>query len=144
MLKTGPTVAWTLYSFNHTAVTTAPTIVFGFKNGPMDTIYLDDISVVCTSTPLIQLLTNPSFENSTSVLTSWVTWCQSGCGTGNQGKVTTSGCYSGNCYVDHCQNHTYDFLAQSFSATIGNTYTISFRLYQTGGLAGKFYANIED
>ena len=124
-------------------MTTAPTLVFGFNNGPADTNYLDDVSVVLTSAPLIQLLQNPSFENSTSVLTGWVTWCQSGCGVGNEGQVTSTGCYSGNCYTDHCQNPAYDFLAQSFSTTIGHNYTISFRLYQVGGPAGTFYANID-
>jgi hypothetical protein len=125
--------------------TTAPTLVFGFQNGGADYTSLDDVSVVDTSAPLIQLLDNPSFENSTSVLNGWITWCQSSCGgSGNEGKVSTSGCYSGNCYIDHCQKNNYDYLTQSFSATIGNTYTISFRLCQIVGGAGKFYANLYD
>jgi hypothetical protein len=140
MQKTGAT-AWTLYAFNYTAVTTAPTLIFGFNNGPADASYLDDVSVVNTNAPLIQLLNNPSFENSTSVLTSWVTWCQSGCASATYGIVINSSCHSGNCYFDQCKNAN-DYLAQSFSATTGNIYTISFWLYQSGGSAGKFYATI--
>jgi hypothetical protein len=141
LLTSGPTSSWTLYSFNYTAVTTVPTLEFGFCGGPAEYNYLDDVSVVDINTPLIQLLDNPSFENSTSVLTGWITWCQSACGSGNEGQVSNSSCYSGNCYKDHCQSN-YDYLAQPFLATIGNTYTISFRLYQVLGPAGKVYANI--
>jgi hypothetical protein len=137
--------SWALFSYNRMTNTTAPTLVFGFQNGGADYTSLDDVSVVDTSAPLIQLLDNPSFENSTSVLNGWITWCQSSCGgSGNEGKVSTSGCYSGNCYIDHCQKNNYDYLTQSFSATIGNTYTISFRLCQIVGGAGKFYANLYD
>ncbi|UJR17443.1 hypothetical protein I4U23_004338 [Adineta vaga] len=142
LFKKNGATAWTLYSFTYTAMTTSPTLVFGFYNGPADTNYLDDVSVVHTSAPLDQLLQNPSFENSTSTPTGWITWCQSGCGTGNHGQISVSSCYSGNCYIDHCQQPNYDFLAQSFPATIGSNYTISFRLYQVGGGAGRFYANI--
>jgi hypothetical protein len=126
------------------AATTTPILVFGFYNYGSDYSYLDDVSVVDTTAPLNQLLSNPSFESSTSDLTDWITWCQSDCGNGNQGQVTTSSCYSGNCYTDHCQQPNFDFLAQSFSATIGNTYTISFWLQQTGYGYAYFYANIDD
>jgi hypothetical protein len=137
-------IAGAFYSYNYTALTTAPTLQFGFhNNGGMDYSYVDDVSVVATSAPLNQLLVNPGFENSTSVATGWITWCQpGGCGTGNQGKViNNSTCYSGNCFVDHCTNG-YDYLTQSFSATIGSTYNISFRYYQTGGPMGQIYVNI--
>jgi hypothetical protein len=73
---------------------------------------------------------NFSFENSTSILNCWVTWCQSGCGNRNAGQLSTTSCYSSNCYKDHCQ-FVYDYLGQSFSSTIGISYIISFWLYQT-------------
>jgi hypothetical protein len=115
--------------------------MFGFKGyGMMDYSYLDSVSVVDNSAPSIQLLNNPGFDNSTSSLIGWTTWCTSACGSG-AGQVTTSSCHSGNCYVDHCQAN-YDYLVQSFSATIGHTYTISFWLMQTGGAMAAIYANI--
>jgi hypothetical protein len=118
--------------------------MFGFKGyGGMDYSYLDNVSVVDNSASSIQLLNNPGFENSTSSPTGWVQWCQSACGSGYGQVINNSTCYSGNCYVDHCQNMNYfDYLAQSFSATIGHTYTISFWLKQTGGGQCEVYVNI--
>ncbi len=143
LYKTGAT-SWTPYSYSHVAATAVPTLVFGFHCGGGDINYLDEVSVVDTSAPTIQLLNNPGFDNSTSTLTGWVTWCTSGCVTNQECQVITGGsCHSGNCVYDFCQNN-FDYLAQSFLATIGHTYNISFWLQQAGGPAGKFYADIED
>jgi hypothetical protein len=130
------------YAYNYTANSTVPTLIFGLKgHGGSDYNYLDSVSVVDNSAPSIQLLDNPGFENSTaSPPTGWTTWCTSACG-GGAGQVGTINCYSGNCYVDHCQSG-YDYLAQSFSATIGHTYTISFWLKQTGGGQCAIYVNV--
>jgi hypothetical protein len=116
--------------------------MFGFLGqGGADYTYLDNVSVVDNSASSIELLNNPGFENSTSSPTGWAQWCQSECGSGS-GQVTTGGsCYSGNCYMDHCHNG-YDYLVQSFSATIGHRYTISFWLSQTGGGQCQVYVNI--
>ena len=122
---------------------TAPTLTFGFKDsGGSDYTYLDDVSVVDINATSIELLDNPSFENSTSTPTGWVTWCTSACVSG-AGQVATSGCFSTNCYKDHCQNN-FNYLAQSFSATIGRVYRISFRLYQTGGGNTRIYVDVQD
>jgi hypothetical protein len=139
-------ISWTLYSYNYTATNPAPTLSFTVHSGPAhETAYLDDVSVVDNSAPSIQLLNNPSFENSTSTVAGWVIWCTSSCiSSGDGGQITTSGCHSGsgsNCYMDHC-NAGYDFLGQSFPATVGHNYTISFWLYKNSGGGGTFYANI--
>jgi hypothetical protein len=121
-------------------------LVFAFSIGAADYIYLDDVSVVDNSAPSIQLLNNPSFENSTSNITGWTAWCATtgNCGSGFPGQVmTNSSCHTGNCYIDHCHANNYDFLAQSFLATMGHTYTISFWLQETGTTIIKFAANIE-
>jgi hypothetical protein len=124
-----------------------PTLIFGFNSVSTAYNYLDDVSVVDNNAPSIQLLNNPSFENSTSNLTGWTTWCvltQCSNGAGYPGRVlANSTCHSGNCYIDHCHQTNYDFLVQSFPATIGDTYNISFWLQQTGTGTAKFYANIE-
>jgi hypothetical protein len=136
-----PPNAWTFYAYNYTANSTSPTLMFGFKGYyPMDYNYLDSVSVVDNSAPSIQLLTNPGFDNSTSSPIGWATWCQSACVSG-AGQLNTSSCYSGNCYVDHCQNN-YDYVAQSFSATIGHIYKISFWLMQKGGSHCIIYVNV--
>ncbi len=135
---------WTFVAKNYTAVSTVPTLVFGFSTGTSAYNYLDDVSVVDNSAPSMQLLRNPSFENSTSTLTGWTTWCTSSCNSGYPGTITNSSCHSGNCYIDHCHQTDYDYLVQSFSAKIGDTYTISFWFQQTGTGTLKFYATIQD
>ncbi len=123
-----------------------PTLVFGFLNGASAYSYLDDVSVVDTSAPSIQLLINPSFENSTSSLTGWGSWCATvaNCGTGFPGQVTSSSCHTGNCYYDHCHNPDFDYLLQSFPATIGHIYTISFWYQTTGSGTFKLYAYVQN
>jgi hypothetical protein len=121
-----------------------PTLIFGFSTGMSDYIYLDDVSVVDNNASSTQLLTNPSFENSTTLLNGWSTWCGNGtmCGTGFPGQVlANSSCHTGNCYYDHCHTN-YDYLAQSFPATVGDVYTISFWSQQVGITTLKFYADI--
>jgi hypothetical protein len=121
-----------------------PTLIFGFTNGNTGYNYLDDVSVVDTNAPSTQLLNNPSFENSTT-LNGWTTWCGNTtyCAGGFPGQLLAniSACHSGNCYYDHCRPN-YDYLTQSFPATIGDTYTISFWLQQAGTGTIKFYAEI--
>jgi hypothetical protein len=141
----GGALNWTQFAYNYTAISTNPLLVFAFANGGSDYTYLDSVSVVDNNAPSIQLLNNPGFENSTSNITGWTSWCSTtaNCGAGNTGQIlANSTCYSGNCYMDHCQN-SYDFLAQSFLAKMGDTYTISFWLQQVGTSTLKFNANIE-
>jgi hypothetical protein len=121
-----------------------PTLIFGSSLTTFNYNYLDDVSVVDNNAPSIQLLNNPSFENSTTSLNGWTTWCANAtnCGTGFPGQVlANSSCHTGNCYIDHCRTN-YDYLSQSFPATIGDIYTISFWLQQTGTGTPKFYAEI--
>jgi hypothetical protein len=122
-----------------------PTLEFAFSMGTSVYIYLDDVSVVANNASSIQLLINPSFENSTSSLTGWTAWCATAaiCGTGAPGQVlANSSCHTGDCYIDHCHQPNYDYLTQSFPATIGNTYTISFWVQLVGVGTIKFCANV--
>jgi hypothetical protein len=140
-------MAWTFFPSIYTATNAAPILSFAVHGGGGgEPVYLDGISVVDISAPSIQLLNNPSFENSTSAVTGWTIWCTSSCqSSGDGGQITTSGCHSGsgsNCYTDRC-DAGYDFLGQSFSATIGHSYNISFWLYKSGSPVGMFYANID-
>ncbi len=140
------TITWTQVVYNYTALSTMPTLIFGFSVTSTSYNYLDDVSVFDNSAPSIQLLNNPSFENSTTNLIGWTTWCGNSttCSTGFPGQVLAniSSCHSGNCYYDHCRTG-YDYLSQSFPATIGDNYTISF-WFQQVAVAGtmRFYAEI--
>ncbi len=137
-------IGWTFFAYNYTALSAMPTLVFAFTTSSWNFIYLDSVSIVDNSAPAIQLLNNPGFENSNTSLTGWMTWCASSCGGGFPGQVlTNSSCHSGNCYYDHCRNTAYDYLLQSFPATIGHVYTISFWAELVVGFSTiKFTANV--
>ncbi|CAF3681249.1 unnamed protein product [Rotaria socialis] len=83
---------------------------------------------------------------STSRPIGWLMWRASSCmGSGDGGRISISSCKinSGeNCYMSRCQTD-YNFLGQSFSVTVGNTYRISFWYPKTGGDSGKFYVDIK-
>lgn len=132
--KVGPS-SWTQYVRNYTAGTTRPILSFGFRGTATTTNYLDGISVVDVIAPSVELLRNPSFENSSSTATGWTTWCHASCtGSSDQGRVTNTGCRTGsgnNCYEANCEVGI-DFLAQAFTAIVGHVYTISFWLHQNG------------
>lgn len=145
LTKTGST-AWTQYAFIYTAGNPSPILSFGFRASGASGNYLDAVSVVDISTPSVELLQNPSFENSLSSPIGWVQWCQSSCtgGTSDQDIVNSSSCKSGAgnfCYRDRCQGGI-DFLGQSFTTVINRTYNISFWLFQWGGNSAKFYFDI--
>ena len=130
--ETAPS-GWILYSYNYSASKTAPILSFGFETSGAYAYYLDDVSVVDVGAPSIELLTDPSFESSTSNNTAWTQSCETACA--NQ-IVSASQCSgsSGNCFMAFCPNgnSSISFLSQPFSATIGNTYTISYMLNHLG------------
>jgi hypothetical protein len=114
--------------------------------------FLDSVSVTAVSAPSTQLLQNPSFENSTTMLNGWVVWCDWTCSAGVGAQATWgTNCYlsTGNCFSADCPDTgsgAIVFIGQSFSATVGVTYKISFGLrmaYGGGGLSlTKFTASI--
>ncbi|CAF3307053.1 unnamed protein product [Rotaria socialis] len=132
---------WTNQQFNYTATKTSPTLVFTTVSTNR-IFYLDSVSVVDTTNSSIELLQNPGFDNSSTALFDWLLWCSSTCG-GSGGQLISSSCLSGNCFQDACSGGT-DYLLQTFSATIGSTYTISFWLKRSGagGATGSFSIGI--
>ena len=140
----GPT-NWTQFTYNYTALSTMPILIFGFSGRTNVYNYLDDVSIVDNNNaPSIQLLNNPSFENITSNMTGWSAWCATAtnCVGGFPGRILTNGtCHSGSCYFDHCRTN-YDYLLQAFPATIGYIYTLSFWFQSMGVGTFKFYATV--
>ena len=143
---------WTQYQYNRTAIATASIIVFGYIEDPGGGAkrywYLDDVSVVDVTNTSVQLLQNPSFDNSITALTGWTQYCTSVCPTGQAGQVINStNCRSTNCYMDHCYGggpNTVDFLSQTFPTTIGHVYTFSFWIVTTGtGPTGQTKAYVD-
>jgi hypothetical protein len=87
--------------------------------------HLDDVSILDENMSNSEMLVNGGFENGT--LTGWQLLCISNC-LSSSGAISNSPCNTGLfCYQDGCKNE-FDFLRQSFSMTIGHTYTLSFYL----------------
>lgn len=109
---------------------------------------MDNVSIIEHSVSHTELLENPSFEDSNTSTPGWEQWCSSYCHYGTSGTIISgTDCYlqDGNCYINSCLGPSIDFLGQSFSATPGANYTISFLLSLTG--TGRpyqtmFYADI--
>jgi hypothetical protein len=116
---------WIQYTYSYTATKTAPILIFGFDSYNIVYIVVDDVSVVDTSNASVELLVNPSFENSTSIATGWTTWCTTSC-TAGAGTIATTNCRTGNCFKDLCSGGGVDYIGQAFAATIGHIYNISF------------------
>ena len=120
-----PNTTWTSYTASWVANRTNPMIIFGFDASTSIYLLLDDVSVVDTNTS-VQLLTNPSFENSSASAAGWTPWCGSTCTAGTSGNVTSVGCRTGRCYIGACGGGGVDYVAQAFPAVIGRTYNITF------------------
>lgn len=116
-------------------------LIFGFDGSSSVYFLLDDVSVVDNMNTSVQLLTNPSFNNSLSGPIGWSPWCSQTCMAGTTGNVTSIGCRSGRCYKGACGGGGIDYLVQSFSAIIGRTYNISF-WYQRVKFGGSMTAVI--
>lgn len=125
-------VSWAQHSYTYIATTTEPIVRFGFDGISEQCVFVDDVSVVDTLNPSVELLDNPGFENSSLSLVGWVTWCSLTCGSGSEGAINSgSDCRaSGNCFRGQCRSSGTDFLGQTFSALIGRTYSISFWFQQ--------------
>jgi hypothetical protein len=133
-------LVFTQYNYTYVAATTAPILTFAFVTDLGNSYFLDTVSVTKVTAPSVELLQNLSFENSTTQLNGWVLWCNSTCSPGAGGQVTYgTNCYlaTGNCFLADCpgagNGGAMVFLGQSFSATVVDTYTISFRLHMGYG-----------
>ncbi len=127
-LNGGSNISWTRCEYNYTANKTLPTLSFGVDGSPYFQTILDEVSVVNVVSPSVELLQNPGFDNSTTTPPiGWYAWCTSTCAAGSAGTIISSGCETtGNCYNSMCSNSGVDYLVQTFPATIGAKYTISF------------------
>lgn len=133
-------------SDTYTANKLYPTLMFTGEGGGNDFYTLDSVSVVDTSSPSIELLDNPGFDNSSGALNGWNQWCDANCG-GNQGTavvIKTTGCQSNKCLSINCSGGptAVYILTQTFSATIGRVYNITFWLKYSGGGGGFMRVDI--
>lgn len=128
MFSSSNTVPWTRDIRNYTANSNIQTVVFGFDADPKGYVLLDNVSLIAVSNPSIEILDNPSFDDSISNPIAWSIWCSATCATNSGGNVTNTGCLSTTCYKGSCNGAggKTDYITQSFSATVGQIYTLSF------------------
>lgn len=91
--------------------------------------------MVENTAPSVELLDNPSFEDSNTSMPGWQRWCTSYCHYGTSGNlISGTDCYlgDGNCFMSSCLGPDLEFLGQFFPTTPGSTYTISFMVSVTG------------
>lgn len=118
------------YSVIYNASKTDPTLLFIADMSQKDVYLLDSISVTDMSTPLIQLLGNADFDNSSIALNGWNQGC-----TIEVGSSVNQSCQHNSCIQVHTKNSAkinYG-LCQEFTATVGQLYNISFWLRHTPG-----------
>ena len=120
--------SWRQFSSTYVANTTLSYLSFGFETDNKRTFWLDGVSVVDTTTPGVQLLVNPSFENSTSDLTGWTV--QQGCCNSAAAQINHTSCINGsNCLQYLCgPENTFSFIGQNFTTVLGHNYNISYYL----------------
>lgn len=126
------------YSYIYIAIATQTRITFAFRE---DTGYfaLDDTSVRNILSPTIELLINGGFEIGN--LSSWI-YCNPSSSSfpGTLKKTSDNFVAQGKTYAAHSGNYYYldgavgnaDYLSQMFTTIIGQTYNISFWLYNQG------------
>ena len=120
---------WIFYSYSHTATQTLPTLSFAFEIHGDHQYYLDEVSVTDNNGSSVELLKNPSFDQSSTDLTAWKTSCETTCRTALVADAQCSNS-SGTCLLVQCTDGLPSpiFVSQSFVATIGHTYSISYAL----------------
>jgi len=116
----------------------------GFASASHVYIALDNVSVVDTANSSVQLLVNPNFADLALNLTGWTIMCSSSCTGVTGGTIITTNCLADNCFRSQCTSG-HEYLVQSFPATVGHTYNISFwsqRVKYGGGGSATLYVGI--
>ncbi|CAF1482166.1 unnamed protein product [Adineta ricciae] len=126
------------YTSTYVAIASTTRISFALREDS-GCFALDNVSVKQNSSPGTELLSNPGFE--TGAFPGWsycnpygITWGgqikSNSAYFSNMGYTYTS--KSGSYYYVNCGVGNVDYLYQTFPTTIGETYTISFWLYNHG------------
>lgn len=128
--------SYTEYTASFVATGASSTLSFAFRNDP-GLWFLDDVSV--TTGGGNNLIANPSFEADAPGTTPPSSWTVSNplgltspAGAVGSNELNPTCAHTGtNCFYDGSDGG-YDILAQSFATTVGNTYSVSFWLDQSG------------
>jgi len=134
-------ITWTQVTASFTATRSVLSVIFGFDSSSEVYVLIDDVSIVRTANPSVELLDNPGFDNSISNPTGWDAWCSNTCGSSSGGVVTNIGCRTGYCYKGQCRGgNNVDYVVQTFPAISGQSYTWEYwhrRMRTTSGSSGS-------
>ncbi|CAF3066441.1 unnamed protein product, partial [Rotaria sp. Silwood2] len=128
------------YTYTYVAIASTTRITLSLRE---DNYFfgLDNITVYNNAAPSTQVLLNGDFE--TCTLSSWVYCNPSNAAFSGQVQTTsfssngqTYSAYSGSCFYLDGAVGAPDYLSQTFATIVGNTYTISFWLYNPSGGTG--------
>lgn len=137
---------WLPFTTTWTSNRTNPMLIFGLDGSSTTYLAIDDVSIVDNMNTSVQLLTNPSFDNSSSSPVGWTPWCSYTCSVNTTGIVSSSNCRTSRCYLGSCAGGGVDYLVQAFTAIVGRTYNITFwyQRVRFGGTASTvtLYAGI--
>jgi hypothetical protein len=126
------------YSYTYVAIATQTRIAFALRENS-GYYGVDDVSVRSTSAPAVELLSNGGFESGS--FAPWIHCNPAGSTSPGVIRSTSSSfSYGGFTYAAHGGNYYYldgavgraDYLSQLFPTVIGQTYTISFWMYNQG------------
>ncbi|CAF2417692.1 unnamed protein product [Rotaria sp. Silwood2] len=129
---------YTQYTYTYTAISNRTRIAFSFREDE-GCFALDAVSVRSIAAPTIELIANNGFE--TGTLSSW-TYCNPNSAISAGAVMQNSDSFQCMGYTDQAQSGSYfyydgavgncDYLIQMFSTIVGQTYTISYWLYNQG------------
>ncbi|CAF3394207.1 unnamed protein product [Rotaria socialis] len=132
-------IPYAQYTYTYVAIATATRISFAFRED-IGLFLLDDVSVVNVNAPSVQLIVNGGFETG-SLSSPWI-YCNpygasaaafilSNSANLNWGGVTFLAHSGSYCYCDGAVTYA-DYLSQTFPTNVGDTYNISYWIYNCG------------
>ncbi|CAF3267648.1 unnamed protein product [Rotaria socialis] len=132
-------IPYAQYTYTYVAIANATRISFAFRED-LGFFLLDDVSVVNINAPSVQLIVNGAFETG-SLSSPWMYYNPYGASVpgfilSNSVNLTWDGipflAHSGSyCYCDGAVTYA-DYLSQTFPTKVGDTYNISYWLYNRG------------